>query len=124
MAQHRVGVDETPTIIYDGPNLTKEQTLDSETSSNTKAEAVPPLEDVANGTDRSWTLEKPGTYDKVEITENDYYDELGSSFPSLEKWMIWRFTVLRPGRWVEVLMLVTSIHHVIFHPARTRSILL
>jgi hypothetical protein len=91
MAQHRVGVDETPTIINDGPDFTKEQTLDSETTSNTKAETAPPLENVANGANglrNEHALEKPGTYDKVEITEDDCYDELGFSFPSWKKWMI------------------------------------
>ena len=100
MAQHRVGIDGTPTIINDGPDFTKEQTLNSETSSNTKAETAPPLENVANGTDRPWNehaLEKPGTYDKVEITEDDCYDELGYSFPSWEKWMI--FTVSSSSRY-------------------------
>jgi hypothetical protein len=80
MAQHRVGVDETPTIINDGPDLAKEQTLDSETSSNTKAEVAPPLESVTNGTDGPWnehTLEKPGTYDKVKIAKDDCHGKLG-----------------------------------------------
>ncbi|KAH9827367.1 major facilitator superfamily transporter [Teratosphaeria destructans] len=33
-------------------------------------------------------LEKLGTYDKYEITEDDCYDELGYSFPSWRKWYI------------------------------------
>jgi MFS family permease len=33
-------------------------------------------------------LEKAGTYDKIEITEEDCYDELGFSFPAWKKWMI------------------------------------
>ena len=52
---------------------------------------APPPEAVANGGAPEWKdngLEKPGTYDKVEITEEDCYDELGFSFPSWKKWMI------------------------------------
>ncbi|KAF2092562.1 MFS general substrate transporter, partial [Rhizodiscina lignyota] len=33
-------------------------------------------------------LDRPGTYDKIEITEEDCYDELGYSFPSWKKWTI------------------------------------
>ena len=33
-------------------------------------------------------LEKLGTYDKYEITEDDCYDELGYSFPKWKKWYI------------------------------------
>jgi len=33
-------------------------------------------------------LEKLGTYDKYEITEDDCYDELGFSFPTWKKWYI------------------------------------
>lgn len=33
-------------------------------------------------------LEKLGTYDKYELTEDDCYDELGFSFPSWKKWYI------------------------------------
>jgi sugar phosphate permease len=33
-------------------------------------------------------LEKLGTYDKYEITEDDCYDELGYSYPSWKKWYI------------------------------------
>ncbi|KAJ9629400.1 hypothetical protein H2203_001773 [Taxawa tesnikishii (nom. ined.)] len=33
-------------------------------------------------------LEKAGTYDKYEITEDDCYDELGFCFPTWKKWMI------------------------------------
>jgi MFS family permease len=91
MEQHHVGLNDTPTVINDSPEVTNEKTEDSETSSTTKAEIAPPLETVANGADAQWNenaLEKPGTYDKVEITEDDCYDELGFSFPSWKKWMI------------------------------------
>jgi MFS family permease len=33
-------------------------------------------------------LEKTGTNDKIELTEEDCYDELGFSFPEWKKWMI------------------------------------
>lgn len=44
-------------------------------------------------------LEKLGTYDKYEITEDDCYDELGYSFPAWKKWYI--LTVIF---WVQVSM--------------------
>ena len=37
-------------------------------------------------------LEKAGTYDKIEINEDDCYDELGFSWPSWRKW--WILTVI------------------------------
>ncbi|MBE7180514.1 MAG: MFS transporter, partial [Terriglobus roseus] len=33
-------------------------------------------------------LDRPGTFDKIEITEEDCWDELGYAFPSWRKWMI------------------------------------
>lgn len=44
-------------------------------------------------------LEKLGTNDKYEITEDDCYDELGFSFPSFKKWYI--LTVIF---WIQVSM--------------------
>jgi MFS family permease len=95
MAQRHVGLNDTPTVINDSPESTNEKTAPSEASSTTKAETAPPLDAVANGSDWDGNgngngngLEKPGTYDKVEITEDDCYDELGFSFPSWKKWMI------------------------------------
>ncbi|CEJ80122.1 Putative Major facilitator superfamily transporter [[Torrubiella] hemipterigena] len=44
-------------------------------------------------------LEKLGTYDKYEITEDDCYDELGYNFPKWKKWYI--LTVIF---WVQVSM--------------------
>lgn len=44
-------------------------------------------------------LEKLGTYDKYEITEDDCYDELGYKFPTWKKWYI--LTVIF---WVQVSM--------------------
>lgn len=91
MAQQHVGLNDTPTVVGDRPEIADENAADSDSSSNTKAETTPPLEDIANGADpqrKGGDLEKPGTYDKVEITEEDCYDELGFSFPSWKKWMI------------------------------------
>ncbi|KOS21971.1 putative transporter [Escovopsis weberi] len=44
-------------------------------------------------------LEKVGTYDKIEITENDCYEELGYCFPTWRKWYI--LTIIF---WVQVSM--------------------
>ncbi|KAI9881830.1 MAG: hypothetical protein M1823_006458, partial [Watsoniomyces obsoletus] len=33
-------------------------------------------------------LDLPGTHDKIEITEEDFYDELGYGYPTWKKWMI------------------------------------
>jgi hypothetical protein len=33
-------------------------------------------------------VEKTGTYDKIELTEDDCYDELGFGFPNWKKWTI------------------------------------
>lgn len=52
---------------------------------------------VSNGNNDK--LEKLGTYDKYEITEDDCYDELGYSFPAWKKWYI--LTVIF---WVQVSM--------------------
>ncbi|EFY99470.1 MFS transporter [Metarhizium robertsii] len=52
------------------------------------------------GTDANGgAIEKVGTYDRYEITEDDCYDELGYSFPSWKKWYI--LTVIF---WVQVSM--------------------
>lgn len=52
-------------------------------------------------------LEKLGTYDKYEITEDDCYDELGYSFPKWKKWyiltVIFWVSLLKPwcfGSWL------------------------
>ncbi|OBR10197.1 Major facilitator superfamily transporter [Colletotrichum higginsianum IMI 349063] len=52
---------------------------------------------LANGSGAK--LEKLGTYDKYEITEDDCYDELGFSFPKWKKWYI--LTIIF---WVQVSM--------------------
>ncbi|KAK1984927.1 major facilitator superfamily transporter [Colletotrichum cereale] len=53
----------------------------------------------ANGNANGAKLEKLGTHDKYEITEDDCYDELGFSFPKWKKWYI--LTVIF---WVQVSM--------------------
>jgi hypothetical protein len=50
----------------------------------------------ANGQSR---LEKVGTFDRIEITEEDCYEELGFSFPTRKKW-----TILTVIFWVQVSM--------------------
>ncbi|KAM4066185.1 major facilitator superfamily protein [Hirsutella rhossiliensis] len=52
-----------------------------------------------NGNGNGAQLEKLGTYDKYEITEDDCYNELGYSFPTWKKWYI--LTVIF---WVQVSM--------------------
>lgn len=52
-----------------------------------------------NGAAGAGNLEKVGTYDKIEITEDDCYDELGFSFSWGKKWYI--LTVIF---WVQVSM--------------------
>lgn len=63
-------------------------------SSDDHADSSP---DGANG--HGDNLEKLGTYDKYEITEDDCYEELGYSFPTWKKWYI--LTVIF---WVQVSM--------------------
>ena len=80
-----------------------EAPLRSEASSETKAESDAGDENVENSRgpqvgrhtrfpthDLAVTrdIEKTGTNSKIEITEEDCYDELGFSFPSWKKWMI------------------------------------
>lgn len=52
-----------------------------------------------NGNGNGAKLEKLGTYDKYEITEDDCYEELGFCFPKWKKWYI--LTVIF---WVQVSM--------------------
>jgi len=70
----------------------------SETSSDTKAEEeARDVENVApqrhmrfptHDLEETHQIEKTGTYDKQELTEDDCYDELGFSFPTWKKWTI------------------------------------
>jgi MFS family permease len=45
-----------------------------------------------NDLEQTHEIEKTGTYDKVELTEDDCYDELGFAFPKWKKW--WILTVI------------------------------
>lgn len=68
----------------------KDQDRVSSGSSETKADP-PALENVANGVaadKEGGELDRPDTYDKIEITEDDCYEELGFSFPTWKKWAI------------------------------------
>ena len=88
-----------------GQNPDPEEPLhDSEASSATKAESdarAENMEDSHGGPHvsrhtrfpthdlaQTHDIEKTGTNDKIEITEEDCYDELGFSFPTWKKWMI------------------------------------
>ena len=80
--------------IDNHPAVTQEKTGDSDNSLSTKAERAPGAETIENTTsapDSQWKeegLDKAGTHDKTEITEDDCYDELGFSFSPLKKWTI------------------------------------
>ncbi|KAH8663618.1 putative MFS multidrug transporter [Tricladium varicosporioides] len=86
--------------------LSEKEANESETSSQTKANEENQVENVApytshhphwggnqvfeppvNGDDLP-EVEKAGTYDKIELTEEMCYDELGYSFPTWKKWTI------------------------------------
>jgi hypothetical protein len=90
--------------------VNKKQDHDSDASSATKAERDANLEGTGNvaphtshhprfGANQVFTnnnnnddseelpgVEKAGTYDKIEITEDMCYDELGYAFPEWRKW--------------------------------------
>ncbi len=86
------GEHEIPQILHDST---------SDASSETKAEEAPAVGDAASheqscprfGDNQIFDLpdgmpeaEKTGTYDKIELTEDECYDELGYSFPGWKKW--------------------------------------
>lgn len=65
--------------------LEEQEKIDNDASSKEdNIDGASPNEKNGNGAD----LEKLGTYDKYEITEEDCYDELGFSFPAWKKWYI------------------------------------
>ena len=73
----------------------------SEGSDDTAAEATglesvsnqdPAMSHPADPSHYGQALEKAGTYDKIQITEDDCYNELGFGFPSWKKW--WILTVI------------------------------
>nr|XP_036587432.1 transporter C794.04c-like protein 3 [Colletotrichum truncatum]KAF6798374.1 transporter C794.04c-like protein 3 [Colletotrichum truncatum] len=69
------------------------------TSDQLSAKERDPPGDLDHANNNGAKLEKLGTYDKYEITEDDCYDELGYSFPKWKKWYI--LTVIF---WVQVSM--------------------
>jgi hypothetical protein len=97
-------------LTHNGNEVTNEKPLhqDSETSSATKHESDTQAEvehaggaphrarfggatQVVSNHDVTGDLpgvDKVGTYDKIEITEEDCYEELGFSFPTWKKWTI------------------------------------
>lgn len=86
--------DEHPTLRtphFDESPVKTEKTVTaaSDASSETRAEDQIASNDVApNEKFAGADLDRPGTYDKIEITEEDCYDELGYSFPEWKKWTI------------------------------------
>ena len=86
--------DDESLTVNDAPGITNEKTedtQDSEASTRNETEngtAAAGIENDANGFEKERTLERPGTYDKIEITEDDCYDELGYSYPDWKKWTI------------------------------------
>lgn len=87
--------DEHPTLRtphFDEAPVTAEKTITagSDASSETRAEDQQVLsnDEAANEKTNGADLDRPGTYDKIEITEEDCYDELGYSFPEWKKWTI------------------------------------
>lgn len=98
MASH---ADGDSTTINDNAKIDNEKRQISEDSFTVGAEPEPEpnaegIEDVAHGpyphSQKNKTeleeLQTVGTSDKIEITEDDCYDELGFSFPTWKKWMI------------------------------------
>ena len=77
-------------------NGRKESGGSSDTAADARLQAVsnqdPAMDRPGGDPQDGAELEKPGTYDKVEITEDDCYSELGFSFPAWKKW--WILTVI------------------------------
>ena len=87
--------DDRPTLRaprFDDSPVTAEKTITarSDSSSDTRAEYPPAASDdiARNEKTDGADLDRPGTYDKIEITEAECYDELGYSFPEWKKWTI------------------------------------
>jgi MFS family permease len=109
-AEQDLGEAVCAALTHNGNEITNEKPLheDSETSSATKHESDTQAEvehaggaphrarfggatQVVSNHDVPGDLpgvDKAGTYDKIEITEEDCYDELGFSFPTWKKWTI------------------------------------
>ncbi|TVY29300.1 Efflux pump [Lachnellula hyalina] len=90
------------TPVLNGDTMNEKNIHDSESSSATKTEDAEraPAQPHAhthwgenrvvepNDVQDMPPVEKAGTYDKIELTEDDCYDELGFGFPEWRKWMI------------------------------------
>ena len=85
MATRNAHFNEQPSEVKDHADLERmnEKLEEHEDSDKSEAPAESPRQ--ASGGDK---LEKLGTYDKYEITEDDCYDELGFSWPKWKKWYI------------------------------------
>ena len=59
----------------------------SEASSNTKAAAPQEYENVSSGNEKAVAPNDDGD-DRIELTEDDCYEELGFCFPTWKKWTI------------------------------------
>jgi len=77
----------------------EDHALSEKDDSNRSDDIAADARDPPSNTNNNNNLEKLGTYDKYEITEDDCYDELGYSFPAWKKWYI--LTVIF---WVQVSM--------------------
>lgn len=78
-------------ILRDDPSTTSAENDTSATvEPSTGRHMRFPTRDIAETREIEETaeIEKTGTYDKIEITEEDCYDELGYSFPTWKKWWI------------------------------------
>ena len=86
--------DDESLTVNDTPGITNEKTEDTQNSeASTRTEtgngtAAAGIENDATGFEKERTLERPGTYDKIEITEDDCYDQLGYCYPVWKKWTI------------------------------------
>lgn len=82
-------VDTRTTAAVVGFNEEVEKHEPSDVSSHNEARAnVDDSSQEAVGYANGLDLDGYGSYDKIEITEDDCYDELGFSFPTWKKWTI------------------------------------
>jgi len=88
------GAKKTTHFSEDSPQVLNQTDLDRANDRlSEKDDDASSKEDAANapggrGSDGKANLEKIGSNDKYEITEDDCYDELGFSFPTWRKWYI------------------------------------
>ncbi|KAG9234434.1 MFS multidrug transporter [Amylocarpus encephaloides] len=78
----------TPSLGYEHSTISSGQTTNpSSASSTTKAETQTSPASTQASNDL-YNVEKAGTYDKIELTEEMCYDKLGYSFTEFKKWTI------------------------------------